>query len=73
MPFSPKPNGLAQAFVIGRDFVGTVTDVALVLGDNIFYGHGLPELLSFASACARTRRNRVFGYVVAPIPSATAS
>ena len=58
----PKPNGLAQAFVIGRDFVGT-DDVALVLGDNIFYGHGLPELL--AAAHARVRGATVFGYVVA--------
>ena len=58
----PQPDGLAQAFVIGRDFVGT-DGVALVLGDNIFYGHGLPELL--ATACAREHGATVFGYVVA--------
>ena len=57
----PEPNGLAEAFIIGRDFVGA-DRVALVLGDNIFYGHGLPELL--ASATARTRGASVFGYVV---------
>jgi glucose-1-phosphate thymidylyltransferase len=44
----PRPEGLAQAFIIGRDFVGDGS-VALVLGDNIFYGHGLPELLQQAT------------------------
>ena len=57
----PEPNGLAEAFIIGRDFVGG-DRVALVLGDNIFYGHGLPELL--ASATARATGASVFGYVV---------
>ena len=57
----PEPNGLAEAFVIGRDFIGG-DRVALVLGDNIFYGHGLPELL--AAACAREAGASVFGYVV---------
>ena len=57
----PEPNGLAEAFIIGRDFIGT-DRVALVLGDNIFYGHGLPELL--ASAGAREIGASVFGYVV---------
>jgi glucose-1-phosphate thymidylyltransferase len=55
------PRGLAEAFIIGRDFVGS-DRVALVLGDNIFYGHGLPELL--ASATRRPRGATVFGYVV---------
>jgi glucose-1-phosphate thymidylyltransferase len=57
----PSPDGLAQAFIIGRDFVGT-DRVALILGDNIFFGHGLPELL--ASAVAREEGASVFGYVV---------
>ncbi len=57
----PEPNGLAEAFIIGRAFVGG-DRVALVLGDNIFYGHGLPELLGFA--VARETGATVFGYVV---------
>jgi len=44
----PRPEGLAQAFVIGRPYVGT-DRVALVLGDNIFYGHGLPDQLRTAA------------------------
>ena len=56
------PNGLAEAFLIGRDFVGT-DRVALVLGDNLFYGHGLPNLLH--AAMQRPRGATVFGYVVA--------
>ena len=57
----PKPEGLAQAYHIGADFVGNDPS-ALILGDNIFHGHGLPELLRRA-----TRRNdgaTVFGYYV---------
>ncbi len=45
----PSPKGIAQAFVIGRDFVRS-EGVSLVLGDNIFYGHGLPTLLQRAAA-----------------------
>jgi len=57
----PKPEGLAQAFLIGRDFVGK-DRVALVLGDNIFYGHGLPNYLR--SAAAREEGATVFAYQV---------
>ena len=57
----PRPEGLAQAFVIGREFVGS-DDVSLVLGDNIFYGQGFGELLE--SAVGRTRGATVFGYYV---------
>lgn len=55
------PRGLADAFIIGRDFVGN-DSVALVLGDNIFYGHGLTETL--LSAKARSRGATIFGYAV---------
>ena len=57
----PSPEGLAQAFLIGRDFVGQ-DRVALVLGDNIFHGHGLPEHLR--AAAARTSGATVFAYYV---------
>lgn len=57
----PNPEGLAQAFHIGADFVASDPS-ALVLGDNIFYGHGLPELLQ--SANARTTGASVFAYRV---------
>jgi glucose-1-phosphate thymidylyltransferase len=57
----PHPGGLAQAFHIGADFVGTDPS-ALILGDNIFYGHGLTELLE--SASARQTGATVFGYHV---------
>lgn len=55
------PRGLADAFIDGREFVGD-DSVALVLGDNIFYGHGLPEML--AKASARKTAATMFGYVV---------
>jgi glucose-1-phosphate thymidylyltransferase len=55
------PRGLADAFIVGRDFVGD-DSVALILGDNIFYGHGLPEMLVKASA--RKTGATVFGYIV---------
>ena len=57
----PRPEGLAQAFIIGRKFVGS-DRVALVLGDNIFHGHGLPEKLK--AAAARPAGATVFAYYV---------
>jgi glucose-1-phosphate thymidylyltransferase len=57
----PTPDGLAQAFVIGRAFIGS-DRVALVLGDNIFYGHGLSELVQ--RAADQPRGATVFGYHV---------
>lgn len=60
----PQPNGLAEAFIIGREFVGD-DPVALVLGDNIFYGHGLTEILQTAKAQASQDGGAtVFGYYV---------
>ncbi len=56
-----RPRGLADAFIVGREFVGT-DRVALILGDNIFHGNGLPEQLQ--KAVARTKGATVFGYVV---------
>ncbi len=56
------PRGLADAFIVGREFIGS-DRVALILGDNIFYGHGLPEAL--AGAMAREVGATVFAYVVA--------
>jgi glucose-1-phosphate thymidylyltransferase len=55
------PRGLADAFIVGRDFIGA-DPVALVLGDNIFYGHGLPEMLTKASQ--RNKGATIFGYIV---------
>jgi glucose-1-phosphate thymidylyltransferase len=57
----PNPGGLAQAYHIGADFVGSDPS-ALILGDNIFYGHGLTDILS--SATERTEGATVFGYYV---------
>src|SRR5256885_16580354 len=57
----PSPDGIAQAFVIGRDFIGD-GNVALALGDNIFYGHGLPEILQ--RAASHPEGATVFGYWV---------
>jgi glucose-1-phosphate thymidylyltransferase len=57
----PNPEGLAQAFIIGEDFIGD-SPVCLILGDNIFYGHGMGKLLE--SATAQTDGATVFGYYV---------
>jgi len=57
----PRPEGLAQAFIIGHDFVGK-DNVCLILGDNMFYGHGLPDKLRNASS--RKEGGTVFGYWV---------
>ncbi|MGN1214341.1 MAG: sugar nucleotidyltransferase, partial [Bacteroidaceae bacterium] len=60
----PSPDGLAQAFIIGREFIGNDT-VCLVLGDNIFHGSGLEDLLEKAvSTVERDNRGCVFGYRV---------
>jgi glucose-1-phosphate thymidylyltransferase len=57
----PRPEGLAQAFTIGREFIGD-DPVALILGDNLFHGHGLSEMLQ--SAAGLTEGATVFGYHV---------
>ena len=57
----PSPDGLAQAFVLGKDFIGN-DSVAMILGDNIFHGHGLTKRL--VEAAGRDRGATVFGYYV---------
>lgn len=60
----PSPDGLAQAFILGKDFIGD-DDVCLVLGDNIFYGAGLQQLLSKSvQTVVEKRLAVVFGYYV---------
>ena len=59
----PSPDGLAQAFVIGEEFIGT-DDVCLVLGDNIFYGVGFSGILQNARKNAAEGKSTVFGYYV---------
>jgi glucose-1-phosphate thymidylyltransferase len=57
----PSPEGLAQAYLLGEEFLGGAPS-AMILGDNIFYGHGLPELL--AAAGGRADGGTIFGYQV---------
>ena len=60
----PSPDGLAQAFIIGKDFIGDGS-VCLVLGDNIFYGHGFEDLVKQARENVESKGNAtVFGYYV---------
>jgi glucose-1-phosphate thymidylyltransferase len=60
----PSPDGLAQAFLIGEEFIGS-DDVCLILGDNIFYGHGLTKMLENAvNDLKNSKTSTVFGYYV---------
>ena len=60
----PSPDGLAQAFILGEEFIGA-DDVCLILGDNIYYGHGLPQMLERAQVAVKQERTSViFGYYV---------
>tara|TARA_R110002020_G_scaffold85914_1_gene211656 strand:- start:94148 stop:95026 length:879 start_codon:yes stop_codon:yes gene_type:complete len=60
----PSPDGLAQAFILGKDFIGD-DDVCLVLGDNIFYGHGFSELLEKSVKNVKDENKAtIFGYYV---------
>lgn len=60
----PSPDGLAQAFILGEAFIGD-DDVCLVLGDNIFYGHGLTELLATSvKSASEENKATVYGYYV---------
>ena len=60
----PSPDGLAQAFILGKDFIGN-DDVCLILGDNIFYGHGMSGILEEAVSLAKdSNLATVFGYYV---------
>ena len=59
----PKPEGLAQAFIIGEEFIGN-DDVCLILGDNIFYGYGFTQILQNAKKNADDGKCTIFGYYV---------
>jgi len=59
----PSPDGLAQAFIIGEDFIGS-DDVCLILGDNIFYGDGFRKMLKNALNNLSERKSTVYGYYV---------
>jgi len=58
-----SPDGLAQAFIIGAEFIGSDT-VAMILGDNVFYGHGLDKRLTEAREKANEGKSTIFGYYV---------
>ena len=60
----PSPDGLAQAFILGKDFIGD-DDACLILGDNIYYGHGMTDMLANAASNAKNQyMATVFGYHV---------
>ena len=59
----PSPDGLAQAFIIGEEFIGG-DNVAMILGDNIFYGHGFKKMLSESKRNAENGKATIFGYGV---------
>ncbi len=60
----PRPEGLAQAFILGASFIGE-DDVCLVLGDNIFFGHGMPQMLRRSiETVEKERKSVIFGYYV---------
>ena len=60
----PSPDGLAQAFILGKDFIGD-DDACLILGDNIYYGHGMTDMLANAVSNAKDKKMAtVFGYHV---------
>lgn len=59
----PSPDGLAQAFLIGKDFIGD-DECAMILGDNIFYGNGFSDILKEAGRNAKRGRATIFGYHV---------
>jgi glucose-1-phosphate thymidylyltransferase len=60
----PSPDGLAQAFILGEEFIGD-DDVCLILGDNIYYGHGLPQILERSKQTVKDdKKSVVFGYYV---------
>ena len=59
----PSPDGIAQAFILGKDFVGD-DDACLILGDNIYYGHGLPKMLQSAVNNSSNNMATIFGYHV---------
>ena len=59
----PSPDGLAQAFIIGEDFIGD-DDVAMILGDNIYYGNGFTTILREAAENAQNGKATIFGYYV---------